>query len=121
MIRKPALFIATLLFLGLAGSAVAAPPPWAHAHGWRAQHYYPHYYYENEPNVIVVAPAPPVVYVPVAHQPMPRFVGEPVREFQNERGQYCREYQTQVKVGGQIRNSYGTACEQPDGEWEVVN
>jgi surface antigen len=35
-------------------------------------------------------------------------------------GRYCREYQQAVTVGGQKRGSYGTACMQPDGDWEIV-
>ncbi len=33
---------------------------------------------------------------------------------------YCREYQTEVVVGGNIEKAYGTACRKPDGQWEVV-
>jgi surface antigen len=35
-------------------------------------------------------------------------------------GEYCREYQQTVRVGGQTQNAYGTACRQPDGSWRVV-
>lgn len=34
---------------------------------------------------------------------------------------YCREYTDRVQVGGRWRESYGTACLQPDGSWQVVN
>lgn len=33
---------------------------------------------------------------------------------------YCREYSTDIRVGGQAQRSYGTACLQPDGSWELV-
>ena len=33
---------------------------------------------------------------------------------------YCREYTNHVKVGGKLKESYGTACMQPDGSWQVV-
>lgn len=36
-------------------------------------------------------------------------------------GQYCREYNTSVTVGGKVEKAYGTACRQPDGSWQVVN
>ncbi|MCB9991064.1 MAG: glycine zipper 2TM domain-containing protein [Rhodospirillales bacterium] len=36
-------------------------------------------------------------------------------------GRYCREYQQTVYVGGQKESAYGTACQQPDGSWEIVN
>ncbi len=35
-------------------------------------------------------------------------------------GQYCREYQTTVTVGGQTQDAFGTACQQPDGSWKIV-
>lgn len=34
---------------------------------------------------------------------------------------YCREYTKNVKVGGKLQESYGTACMKPDGSWEVQN
>jgi surface antigen len=45
----------------------------------------------------------------------------PVREGRiPSTGEYCREYQQTVQVGGQTQNAYGTACRQPDGSWRVV-
>ncbi|HEX2117534.1 MAG TPA: RT0821/Lpp0805 family surface protein [Alphaproteobacteria bacterium] len=45
----------------------------------------------------------------------------PVREGRiASTGEYCREYQQTVQVGGQTQNAYGTACRQPDGSWRVV-
>jgi len=40
--------------------------------------------------------------------------------FQNQAGQYCREFQETVIVGGQEQAAYGTACRQPDGQWRIV-
>jgi|TARA_R110002096_G_scaffold432240_1_gene648705 surface antigen len=40
---------------------------------------------------------------------------------QNDDGQYCREYQQTVTIGGETQNAYGTACRQPDGDWKIVN
>jgi surface antigen len=51
-------------------------------------------YVVSEPVVYAAAPAP---------EPAP----------------YCREYQQTVRVGGQYQSSYGTACMQPDGSWEM--
>lgn len=34
---------------------------------------------------------------------------------------YCREFTKDVLIGGQMQKSYGTACLQPDGSWQVVN
>ena len=44
----------------------------------------------------------------------------PTNTFQTSSGQYCREYQTSVTVGGEMRKGYGTACRQPDGHWQVL-
>lgn len=40
--------------------------------------------------------------------------------YQDRSGQYCREYNDRVVVGGKTENAYGTACRQPDGSWEIV-
>ncbi len=32
---------------------------------------------------------------------------------------YCREYQTTVTIGGQVKQAYGKACRQPDGSWKI--
>lgn len=44
----------------------------------------------------------------------------PVRDGQSSTGRYCREYQQTIVVGGKTQSGYGTACQQPDGSWEVV-
>ena len=43
----------------------------------------------------------------------------PLKTYQTDTG-YCREFQTTVNVGGQVKNAYGTACRQPDGSWKIV-
>ena len=45
----------------------------------------------------------------------------PTDTYQNGQGEYCREYQQTVTIGGQQQQAYGTACRMPDGAWEVVN
>jgi surface antigen len=45
----------------------------------------------------------------------------PTRTYEQAPGQFCREYQQTVMVGGQEQRSFGTACRQPDGSWKVVN
>ena len=45
----------------------------------------------------------------------------PQPAYQSNAGQYCREYQQTVYVGGQQQQAYGTACRQPDGSWRMVN
>lgn len=44
----------------------------------------------------------------------------PVRDGTSSAGQYCREFQQTVTIGGQTENAYGTACRQPDGSWQIV-
>ncbi len=44
----------------------------------------------------------------------------PTREGTHTRtGAYCREYQTEVIVGGEAQVGYGTACQMPDGDWKI--
>lgn len=45
----------------------------------------------------------------------------PVREGQSESGKYCREYRQRIIVDGREQAGYGTACQQPDGSWKIVN
>lgn len=35
-------------------------------------------------------------------------------------GEYCREYQQTVTVGGKSEEAYGKACRQPDGSWKII-
>jgi hypothetical protein len=62
--RKENTMLKKILFaaaaLGFSGFALADPPHWAPAYGWRHR---PHYYY-YAPVPVVVAPAPRVVYAP---------------------------------------------------------
>ncbi len=43
----------------------------------------------------------------------------PVNTFQKTDGQYCREFITQVQIGGRTEEAYGMACRMPDGSWKV--
>ena len=36
-------------------------------------------------------------------------------------GQYCREFEQTITVDGEKEMAYGTACQQPDGSWQVIN
>jgi surface antigen len=40
--------------------------------------------------------------------------------WQTSAGQYCREYQQTIIVGGEQQQGYGTACRQPDGSWKMM-
>jgi surface antigen len=43
----------------------------------------------------------------------------PVKTYQEPSGQYCREYQQVITVGGEKQTAYGTACRMPDGSWKI--
>lgn len=45
----------------------------------------------------------------------------PVRDGRRRTGEYCREFQSEIFVGGERERGYGTACQQPDGSWKIVS
>lgn len=45
----------------------------------------------------------------------------PSNYYTNTQGQYCREYSQTIQVGGKSERAYGTACRQPDGNWQIVS
>ncbi|MEN8178696.1 MAG: RT0821/Lpp0805 family surface protein [Pseudomonadota bacterium] len=45
----------------------------------------------------------------------------PINHFQTRDGRYCREYTTQASIGGRQQQTYGTACRQSDGSWQIVD
>jgi hypothetical protein len=77
MFKKVLLIAGTL---GFSGAALAHPPHWAPAHGYRAhvEHYHPYYVAPRPvyvaPRPVYVVPAPRVVYA----QPAPVVVPAPV-------------------------------------------
>ncbi len=94
-------------------------------------------YYHYQPNYVAPpAPPPTVVYSQYNygyghhHRPRPVVIEQPTIIQQNivpvsyqqpEAQPYCREYSNRVVVGGRVQESYGTACMQPDGSWQIVN
>lgn len=91
----------------------------------QAPYYAPMYSYE--PNY-VAPPAPPppqVIYV------QPEVVGYRTREPAYVEGgylggndapatqHYCREFTQPIRIGNEVKESYGTACLQPDGTWRI--
>jgi surface antigen len=42
----------------------------------------------------------------------------PAETYQRADGRYCREYVTEVLIGGRREQAYGTACRQPGGSWQ---
>jgi len=45
----------------------------------------------------------------------------PVRDGTSMSGLYCREFQQEVMIGSRREEAYGTACQQPDGSWQIVD
>ncbi len=45
----------------------------------------------------------------------------PLRDGTNSQtGEYCREFQHEVTIGGRVEQAHGIACRQPDGAWKIV-
>ena len=40
--------------------------------------------------------------------------------YKSNNGQYCREFQQTVTIGGKTAEAFGRACRQPDGNWKIV-
>lgn len=75
-------------------------------------YYYRQHYYQPRPVFYAPpAPAPQVIYINDSNS----------REISSNDGRYCREYQNTSRVGGTLQQTYGTACMQPDGSWEIVS
>ena len=95
------------------------PQPYYGHHRHRPPVYYgpPPIYYAPPP--VYVAPprvyyAPPPIYV----EPAPTYA--PTYAPPAPRGN-CREYQSTAMVNGAVVPTYGTACQQPDGTWRLIN
>jgi hypothetical protein len=104
---------ATLFTLALFSLPAAAQPgphdygpgPWPHRR-------------PPPPAVVIVEPAP--VVVPAQPAPVVVLPAAPAAQTAAVPQPYCREYQTTTMVGGELKPSYGTACQQPDGSWKIV-
>jgi surface antigen len=44
----------------------------------------------------------------------------PVRDGRAVSGDYCREFQSEVTIGGKREQAVGRACRQADGSWRIV-
>lgn len=42
------------------------------------------------------------------------------RDGYSNSGTYCREFSQTVNVGGKVEQAFGSACQQPDGSWRLV-
>lgn len=95
------------------------PPPRVVYYGPPPRPYYrpaPTVIYSSPPVVYAPPPPPQVVYAPQVVAPPIMATPGPVVS----NSPYCREYQSTTMVGGQSAYSYGTACQQPDGSWRIV-
>lgn len=45
----------------------------------------------------------------------------PTNNYQNQDGRYCREYHSISNIGGQQQETFGTACRQADGAWQIIS
>lgn len=65
----------------------------------------------------------PVVYrqTTVVQNIQPTRYVAPPRYVEADETPYCREYTNRVTVGGRVQESYGTACLQPDGSWQIAD
>jgi surface antigen len=45
----------------------------------------------------------------------------PIRDGQTATGDYCREYEQTIYVGGRAETGVGVACQRDDGKWEVIS
>jgi len=112
--------------LGYSSSDYRRYPYYGHRHYYGPPRYYSRYYYPPPP-VVYAPPPPPVVYAPPVYAappvyPAPMISAAPASPvYQAPNGQYCREYQGGMSVGGYPQRGYGTACLMPDGSWRVVN
>lgn len=50
-----------------------------------------------------------------------RYEMVPRHTYESRSGRYCREYTAVSRIGGRSAETYGTACRQPDGSWQIVN
>lgn len=90
-------------------------------------HYYHHHHHSNHyrpyPTAYYVAPQPVFIEQPPQVVYVQNTVPQPVIQpiVIQEQNLYCREYTRNVFIGRRVMQSYGTACLQPDGSWQVMN
>jgi surface antigen len=75
--------------------------------------FYQPYYLTPGPVYYAAAYVPNYVAPPAPPPPPPIYVDD-------DYGSYCREYSKTIRIGDDVRESYGTACLQSDGSWRAV-
>ena len=118
--RTPAIPRAALwLAAGLSIAAIAAPTA-ADARGFVSFGFGvplgPAYYYPPPP---VYYYPPPAYYAPPAVSYAPP-AAPAYGQSEQSQGQTCRQYQSTTTIDGKPQPTYGTACLQPDGTWQIV-
>ena len=108
-----------------AGYPQAAYPQAAYPQATYPQATYPQATYPQAGYPPAAAPAPPAYAPPTGAAPAPAaatgitYTSKPA--FTNASGQTCREYKTTETSSTHPIDVFGTACQQADGQWRVVN
>ncbi|MBY0432299.1 MAG: hypothetical protein K2Q10_13965 [Rhodospirillales bacterium] len=94
-----------------------------------SRHHNRHHHHHQQTTTYVYAPPPPptVIYqtapvretVVVTRPAYPQQVPAYIPASRPSSGDYCREYQGNIMVGGRPVPGYGTTCMRPDGSWEL--
>jgi hypothetical protein len=71
------------------------------------------------PQQAYVPPPPPYTPPPQAYTPPPQPPAYAPAPAPAPVAQNCREYNSQINVGGVPQPAYGWACQQPDGSWQI--
>lgn len=84
-----------------------------HGHGHRKHHWKHHGHHEVHETYRTYESAPDYYGTPMTNS------------YQNVSAQpssgYCREFNQGTSIGGRVQPTYGTACMQPDGSWQIQN
>lgn len=68
------------------------------------------YPYSYTPNYVAPS-APPPIYIDRMPPPNPE---------EQSAETFCRPYSQEIRIDGEVHESFGTACLQPDGTWHIV-
>lgn len=122
-----AMVLASLAFTPAAEAGTVIIKSGSPHHHYKHKHHHKHHHHHShwaQPSwsktfIFSSTPIVPVAYAyPQPAYAQPIALGGPVI---STHGQFCREYQGIILVGGLKTNGYGTACLQPDGSWKIVN
>lgn len=87
----------------------------------RPQYQQRQYLPQLQHNEYYVPRSAPVYQQRPTYQQRPQIVWQQPQQRVVRNSRYCREFQTEVIVGGYPQPAYGTACRQPDGSWKVTS